>query len=174
MEYGDIDGYGRHGILTTTPDGLLVCHECGITREFLGRHVREHGLSADEYRQRYGLGRRTPLVAPDLRQRFSDRATERVGSPAWSRFEAARDPDAAREVSREAVADVRPEVMPTKRTQAAKASRSRPRRTCDVPDCGEPQEARGWCRAHHGRWLRTGDVQADTPIRPWTRRKETP
>lgn len=38
-------------------------------------------------------------------------------------------------------------------------------RTCSVPGCGRRHVARGWCGAHHGRWLATGDIRAHIPIR---------
>jgi len=30
-------------------------------------------------------------------------------------------------------------------------------RTCSVDGCGKPHYGRGWCKAHHQRWRRTGD-----------------
>lgn len=36
---------------------------------------------------------------------------------------------------------------------------------CAVPVCGRPVLARGWCSPHWARWSRTGDVQADLPVR---------
>jgi len=36
--------------------------------------------------------------------------------------------------------------------------------TCSIKDCGRKVKARGWCAAHHSRWQRHGDVQADVPI----------
>ena len=35
---------------------------------------------------------------------------------------------------------------------------------CAVPGCGRPHYGHGFCRAHHGRWLRHGDPRADLPI----------
>lgn len=29
--------------------------------------------------------------------------------------------------------------------------------TCTLPDCGKPHEAKGYCKTHYQRWLRTGD-----------------
>lgn len=37
--------------------------------------------------------------------------------------------------------------------------------TCSVESCNKPAAARGWCRPHWNRWHRTGDVQADKPLR---------
>lgn len=36
--------------------------------------------------------------------------------------------------------------------------------TCSVQGCGAPVLARGWCSAHHGRWLRHGHPQTDIPV----------
>lgn len=170
MEYGQVDGHGRYGILDTDEAGMLVCHECGQARQFLGRHVRVHGMSADEYRERHGLGRAVSLAAAGLRERFGEASRGRVGSAAWRRFEQARDPDAAREVSVRVLREpTRAGVLPGKRERAALASGSRGRGVCTVDGCGRPVVGRGWCQAHYGRWQRTGGVQADVPIRDWTR-----
>jgi hypothetical protein len=167
MEYGDADGYGRYGILEETDDGL-VCHHCGRVRRFLGRHVRVHELSADDYREAHGLPRSLPLASTDLREQWSEESAARVGSESWARFETARDPDAAREASRAAFAEpARAGVVPGRRERAAAASRSRATGVCTVAGCGRPSVARGWCRSHYGRWQRTGDVQAGVPVREW-------
>lgn len=166
MEYGDRDGHGYYGQLTEGDTGGIICHECGTERVFLGRHVRVHGMTAAQYREAHGLGRSTSLASPDLRDRWSEKASARVGSPEWSRFEQARNPAAATEASREATADVRPQVVPGKRAQALAAPRSRPARECDVDGCGRKHVADGLCRTHYYRRHRTGDVQDDVPVRP--------
>lgn len=38
-------------------------------------------------------------------------------------------------------------------------------RTCCIPNCGKPHEARGWCWAHYSRWRRHGDPLAGTTAR---------
>ena len=35
---------------------------------------------------------------------------------------------------------------------------------CTVPGCSRPHYGLGYCRAHHARWRRHGDPQADLPI----------
>jgi hypothetical protein len=42
-------------------------------------------------------------------------------------------------------------------------------RTCAVEDCGRPARKRGWCSGHYQRWLATGDVRADVPLKVLTR-----
>lgn len=36
---------------------------------------------------------------------------------------------------------------------------------CSVESCTYPSSVRGYCSTHYARWKRTGDVQADVPIR---------
>ncbi|MEU3020074.1 MucR family transcriptional regulator [Nocardiopsis sp. NPDC007018] len=167
MVYGDPDGHGVYGQLTTGDDGGLICHECGQERQFLGRHVREHGMTAESYREAHGLGRGTSLAAPALRLRFGALASERVGSPEWERFAASRNHEKARRKSRAAFeTPLRAETSESRRQQALAASRSRPPRVCEVPGCGRKHVSRGWCGTHLERYRRHGDVQADIPVRP--------
>lgn len=37
-------------------------------------------------------------------------------------------------------------------------------KSCSVEGCERTQYARGWCRGHHSRWAKHGDVQADQPL----------
>jgi hypothetical protein len=39
-------------------------------------------------------------------------------------------------------------------------------RICAVDGCDRPHEARGWCKSHYQRWLRTGDHPAGAIIQP--------
>jgi hypothetical protein len=167
MEYGDPDGYGIYGQLTTSNDGGLICHECGQERAALGRHVRVHGLTAATYRERHGLGRSVPLASKDLRGRLKEKASARVGSPAWDRFEAARDTNAARQESLRVWREEppRPQVRHARAAKAVAVSRSRKPRWCDVDGCGRKHVADGLCRTHYERRKRKGDVQADIPVR---------
>lgn len=71
-KYLEQDGYGRYGALDIE-DGKLVCHECGKTYQQLATHAfGAHGISADQYREKHGLGRTTRLVAPSFRQKMSN------------------------------------------------------------------------------------------------------
>ena len=46
-------------------DDHLVCLECGHKFKSLKRHLKtSHGLSPDEYRERWGLPSSYPMVAP--------------------------------------------------------------------------------------------------------------
>jgi hypothetical protein len=79
-------------------DGLLRCMECGVFRRSVGIHVGVHGLTADEYRGKYGFNgrglvseasraryRKSAMVRPaDVRARFIDAGIEawKLGIPA--------------------------------------------------------------------------------------------
>lgn len=50
----------------------VVCLECGWRGNMLRRHITaQHGLSADEYRQRWKLSREHALVAPGYSEKRS-------------------------------------------------------------------------------------------------------
>lgn len=38
-------------------------------------------------------------------------------------------------------------------------------RTCSINDCERTLYAHGWCNTHYQRWVRTGSVAADQPVR---------
>ncbi len=53
----------------------IICLECGKGQKTLKRHLMSgHGLTADEYRARWGLGRDYPLVAPNYAKQRSEMA----------------------------------------------------------------------------------------------------
>ena len=53
----------------------IICLDCGRRQKMIKRHITAaHGLSVDEYRQRWGLPRDYPLVAPDYHARRSELA----------------------------------------------------------------------------------------------------
>ena len=62
-------------------EGLLQCAICGEFRRSVGIHIRVHGITADEYRERFGLNKKRGLVGPDSYERYraaavdSDRAS---------------------------------------------------------------------------------------------------
>jgi hypothetical protein len=86
-------GAGVYGRVEETPDGRLVCHECGGAYMSLAAHIlRAHGMSAAEYREVYEIPRTTRLVASRIRERAGARASR---SANLERLAAARDPQAA-------------------------------------------------------------------------------
>lgn len=50
----------------------LVCG--GIFRQLTNTHLRSHGLTADEYKRRFGYNRGRPLMCLALRSLYADRA----------------------------------------------------------------------------------------------------
>ena len=116
-QVGEPDGYGRYGIMERGEDGAL-CHECGGWYVSVGAHAGPtHGMTAAQYRQAHGLARTQPLVSLARSREISEQSAARVGSPAWQRLEAARDPQAA--------ADARtPEAFRTPAASAARALRA--------------------------------------------------
>lgn len=93
-QVGEPDGHGQYGILDVDDDSVL-CHECGRRMVRLGRHLAIHGMTAAEYREAHGLPRQLPLAALGYRRAASVRVRARLGSPAWLRLVAARDPGRA-------------------------------------------------------------------------------
>lgn len=92
---GDVDGYGRYGILDEDDDGVL-CHECGTRHQGLGMHVHAvHEMTAREYKLAHGLPLSRSLSSTAYREALSARSLARVGTAAWARLEDARDPAAA-------------------------------------------------------------------------------
>ena len=56
------------------PD-YVVCLDCGKKMKMLKRHLTtDHGLTTDEYRQRWGLNADYPLVAPNYAAKRRDLA----------------------------------------------------------------------------------------------------
>ena len=55
----------------------IVCLEDGKKMKMLKRHLMtEHGMTPDEYRQRWGLGSDYPMVAPDYAETRRDLAVK--------------------------------------------------------------------------------------------------
>ena len=50
----------------------LVCG--GVFRQLTNTHLRSHGLTADEYKRRFGYNRGRPLMCRALRRLYADRA----------------------------------------------------------------------------------------------------
>ena len=53
----------------------IICLECGKGHKTIKRHLTAaHGLTAEEYRDRWGLDRNYPLVAPNYAKQRSEMA----------------------------------------------------------------------------------------------------
>lgn len=92
---GEPSGMGRYGILEVD-DEAVRCHECGGWFETLGGHtLRVHEMTAAQYKAEHGLPRTAALMAGRLVEAHREASAARVGTPAWQRLEAARDPVAA-------------------------------------------------------------------------------
>lgn len=63
--------FGEIGVLKSE-FGKLQCHICGKWYIMLGKHANTHGLTADEYREEFGLNRTTPLIGEQYQKRKSD------------------------------------------------------------------------------------------------------
>ena len=58
---------------------FIVCLECGSQHKMLRRHLRrEHGLTPEEYRDRWSLKADYPMVAPSYAEKRSELA-KRIG-----------------------------------------------------------------------------------------------
>lgn len=58
----------------------VICLECGTEMKQLNKHLALHGMSAEEYKKKYGFTMRTPLVAKSL-SRARSRAAKKRGVP---------------------------------------------------------------------------------------------
>lgn len=73
------DGYGYYGVLATTADKNYVqCHICGFLFRSLSQHVRNHGISTDQYKKDFGLFANAALVGEDVRQMLVNRYVGKV------------------------------------------------------------------------------------------------
>lgn len=73
MEVGDIDGFGRYGIVDENENGIL-CHTCGKRYRHLATHLTMgHGDTVADYRARHGLAAKRRLVAQSVRARMSEK-----------------------------------------------------------------------------------------------------
>ncbi len=65
-------GYGWYGLQSYNEQGQLMCNECGVFRNALSLHVREHKLSVKQYKIKYSLMSKTKLVSEDITNKFRD------------------------------------------------------------------------------------------------------
>jgi len=149
-QVGDPAGYGTYGRMLRQQDTAL-CHECGGWFASVGAHAYfAHGLTAAEYRRRYGLARRQPLVSLARSEEISARSKAQVGTDAWRRLEARRDPTAAsRSRDREAFQPRPPVAQQSAARAAANSARQTQSHPCRV--CG--RQIPGWRGADDHRTL---------------------
>jgi hypothetical protein len=71
--------YAPLGALTATDGGArVVCHGCGALLQLLSRdHLRRHGWTPEEYRLRFGLPAKSPLLSADVRRQRQAEAARR-------------------------------------------------------------------------------------------------
>ena len=87
--YGALAGLGAEAITIEAPlvpavsirssvkPDFVVCLECGKKMKMLKRHLStDHGLTTDEYRNRWGLTNDYPLVAPNYAAKRRELAKE--------------------------------------------------------------------------------------------------
>lgn len=94
-QVGDPSGFGRYGIFERD-ETLALCHECGQWFHSVAAHIwGAHQMTGAEYRREHGLKRTQPLTSLSYSRNLSEKSRERLGTPGWRKFEAARDPLAA-------------------------------------------------------------------------------
>lgn len=74
---GDELSYLREHLREALQDDAVVCLDCGARRRALGGHVRVHDLTLDEYRERWGYNRKTPLVSASSAEKYRQNAFDR-------------------------------------------------------------------------------------------------
>lgn len=68
------DGYGYYGTLTVDESETFVqCHVCGFFFKWLPSHLREHGLTGREYKDKYGLMLKTTLLTESANKEWSQK-----------------------------------------------------------------------------------------------------
>lgn len=81
-------GYGFYGTVALTEDKEYVqCHVCGNLFPNVGGHVRKHKITAEEYKETYGLAATTALIGEPLREKLRAKSINnlpsRDGLPSW-------------------------------------------------------------------------------------------
>lgn len=67
------DGYGYLGAITETNDGKMIqCHICGYYFGRLGNHISTHGLTARDYKIKFGLRIKDGLLSIAARKQSQD------------------------------------------------------------------------------------------------------
>lgn len=76
----EVDLTPEHGKLTFTEDRKYVlCHECTAQVRELSHHLRwKHKMTAAQYRERHGLKKGLPLIAPEQQAKRALGAYRRI------------------------------------------------------------------------------------------------
>ncbi len=68
------EGFGYMGALSMSQDREMIqCHICGKMFVGLSMHINAHKITADEYREKFGLARQTALISEKTREQMKDR-----------------------------------------------------------------------------------------------------
>lgn len=65
------EGFGYYGTLLGTPDKTKVqCHFCGgLYGSLSSKHLKKHGLTNSQYKEKVGLSRKTALMSEETRKK---------------------------------------------------------------------------------------------------------
>jgi len=102
-------------------DEAIVCLLCGGTfRQLTNTHLRGHGLTADQYKGRFGYNRRRALMCGALRRAYAERAlrTELAARIGWRPI--------VEEPSLRRLGGMRPTTLEERLTRAERRSAGRP------------------------------------------------
>jgi hypothetical protein len=70
-------GFGYYGTVALTDDKEFVqCHVCGNLFVNVGMHIRKHKISAEKYKETYGLAKSTALMSEPERERLQKNAVK--------------------------------------------------------------------------------------------------
>jgi len=65
----------HQNVMRIVQQDAIHCLVCGgVFRQLTNTHLRSHGLTADEYKHRFGYNRGRPLMCRALRRLYADRA----------------------------------------------------------------------------------------------------
>lgn len=80
-------GYGYYGTVAITEDGEYIqCHICSNLYQSLGGHLRLHKITAEKYKETYGLAATASLLSEPARIRHQEQVVSKIsggGLPAW-------------------------------------------------------------------------------------------
>jgi predicted transcriptional regulator len=118
----------------------VICLDCGYRGKTLRRHISaRHGLSPDEYRQRWGLRSNHLLTAPGYSERRSTMAKARgFGRKSTTEVDPAPTPAVSSPV--DAVAN--PKSKPTRRSRPASRSKGAATETASRPTPARKRQSR--------------------------------